>query len=465
MSREKKLMKHTYLYTIGNFGSRGLSILLLPFYTRVLTQAEYGMIDMILTSLILLAPLISANMAESVFRFAADKNASKEEVLNTGIVISLFIFIVALVFYPLYSYFLDQENILLLFCVLLLLFVLQAIVKQYVRAIEKLNIYVYSDFLQILVFIGLVVYFMAVLKLGVYGFLYAKIISLFVDLMYLYIASKSYETLSHGVNILYGKEMLYFGIPLIPNSILWWVSNMSDRYFLASMSGLASVGIYAVANKFPTILAVFNTVFFKAWQSSAIEQDDAKDSDEYYTKVFNTFAAFMFLLASGILVFIKPLMAVAVSAEFYEAWEYVPVLLLGTVFSAFAAFLGMNYMLSKRDTKKALFSTVIAALLNIILNILLIPLYGIHGAAFATLISFVMIFAIRAYESPRYKKIAFDWFLIVTSVLIFSIQSFMLFFIDSFATLSIIELLFFGLLLIFTKQYILARILKRLRND
>jgi O-antigen/teichoic acid export membrane protein len=453
------------LYTIGNFGSKGLSILLLPFYTRVLTQVEYGMIDMILTSLILLAPFVSVNMAESVFRFAADKNASKEEVLNTGIVISLFVFIVVLMFYPVYCYFLDQDKILLLFCVLLLLFVIQAIVKQYVRAIEKLKIYVYSDFLQILVFIGLVVYFMAVLELGVYGFLYAKIISLLVDLMYLYIASRSYETLSHGINILYGKEMLNFGIPLIPNSILWWVSNMSDRYFLASMSGLSSVGIYAVANKFPTILAVFNTVFFKAWQSSAIEQDDARDSDEYHTKVFNTFAAFMFLLASGIIVFIKPLMAVAVSSDFYEAWEYVPALLLGTVFSVFAAFLGMNYMLSKKDTKKALLSTVIAAVLNIILNIVLIPLYGVHGAVFATLISFITIFAIRAYEAPLYKKLLFDWFLIATSFFIFTTQSVILFLIDSYIVLVLTELFLLGLLLILTKQYILARILKKLKND
>jgi O-antigen/teichoic acid export membrane protein len=344
------------------------------------------------------------------------------------------------------------------------LVVLQAIIKQYVRAIEKLNIYVYSDFLQIIIFIGFVVYFIMELKLGIYGFIYAKMISLTVDMLYLYIGSKSYTTFKQGADFSYGKEMLYFGIPLIPNSLLWWVSNMSDRYFLASMSGLASVGIYAVANKFPTILAVFNTVFFKAWQSSAIEQDDAKDSDKYHTKIFNTFSASMFIFASGILVFIKPLMLVMVAPEFYEAWMYVPTLLLGTVFSVMAGFLGMNYMLSVKDTKKALLSTMVAAVLNVLLNILLIPHYGIHGASIATLISFMTVFFIRVYESPQYKKIVFDWKMIILGILIFTIQTIMLFLINSTILLFIIQVLLLVIMTFYIKSYVAYPIIQRFRK-
>ncbi|MGD6735125.1 lipopolysaccharide biosynthesis protein [Photobacterium leiognathi subsp. mandapamensis] len=430
MTREKKLFKQTIIYAIGNFGSKAINIILLPFYTNVLTQAQYGSVDIVLTTLILLTPFVSVNMGEAVFRFSVDKNYNKEQVLNVGLLVSLIGLFVLALFIPIVNMYLKNITLVISFIVLIFIYVYQSIFKQYVRAIEKLNIYMVSDFIQVIAFVGLVLLFVGKYEMGVLGFVYAKISALFIDLIFLITASKAYRALRDGVNLLYAKEMLRFGAPLIPNSVLWWISNTSDRYLLSVMVGLSSVGIYSVATKFPIILAQMSSVFFKSWQTSAIDQDSAKDSSAYHTKIFNGYAVVLFLIASSILVVIKPLMIVLVSIDFYDAWKYTPFLLLGSVFSALAGFLGINYNVAK-DTKKALFSTILAAVINIILNLLLIPYYSIMGASIATLISFAVLLAIRMYETPQYKDIKFNYILLTSFTVLFVIQSVALFTIES----------------------------------
>lgn len=458
MTREKKLFKQTIIYAIGNFGSKAINIILLPFYTNVLTQAQYGSVDIVLTTLILLTPFVSVNMGEAVFRFAVDKKYNKEQVLNVGLLVSFIGLFVLALFIPIVNIYLKNITLVISFVVLIFIYVYQCIFKQYVRAIEKLNIYMISDFIQVIAFVGLVILFIGKYELGVIGFVYAKISALFIDLIFLITASKAYRALRSGVNFLYVKEMLHFGAPLIPNSVMWWISTASDRYLLSVMVGLSSVGIYSVATKFPIILAQMSTVFFKSWQASAIDQDSAKDSDEYHTKIFNGYATLLFLIASSILVVIKPLMELMVSADFYSAWKYIPFLLIASIFSALGGFLGINYNVSK-DTKRALFSTVFAAITNIVLNVILIPYYSIMGASIATLISFFVLFAIRIYETPRYKNIKFNYKLLFLLLAVFVIQTIILFFDISIILQTSIQSLLLICSILICKKHIIKKVL------
>lgn len=456
MSRKNKLFRHTLIYAVGNFGSKSINIVLLPFYTNFLTKAEYGTIDIILISLILLAPLASVNMAEAVFRFCVDREYEREKVLNIGILTSLVGLLIFGLMIPGINIYFNDINLLCSFGILLSVFILQSVLKQYVRALEKLNIYMLSDFLQVLVFVGLVILFVAKYEMGIRGFVYAKIISLLIDFTFLLLSTRAYRAFRSGIEPKYFKQMLFFAAPLIPNSLMWWVSNASDRYLLASMVGLSSVGIYSVAAKFPIILAQLSTVFFKSWQTSAIEQDSAKDSSVYHTKVFNSYACVLFLMASVILVFIKPLMKILVSVEFFSAWRYIPFLLLGAVFSALAGFLGINYNVAK-DTKRALFSTILAALVNICLNLILIPYYSIMGAAASTLVSFIILFGLRVYDTPRYKDIKFNFKIISLLTMSFTLQSSMLFLNISDVHLLIIQVFLFGISTYLCKNVFIER--------
>nr|WP_247659626.1 polysaccharide biosynthesis C-terminal domain-containing protein [Pseudoalteromonas sp. MMG006] len=132
-------------------------------------------------------------------------------------------------------------------------------------------------------------------------------------------------------------------------------------------------------------------------------------------------------------------MLILVADDFYIAWKYIPFLLLGAVFSALAGFLGINYNVAKK-TKKALFSTIVAAVVNIILNIILIPYYEVMGASIATLVSFIILLGIRMYETPQYKDIKFNYSLLTCCSAIFLFQSVIMYYITSIEFQVILQL-------------------------
>ncbi|MGR5306679.1 lipopolysaccharide biosynthesis protein [Vibrio mediterranei] len=457
MSRSKRLFKHTIIYAIGNFGSKALNLILLPFYTAVLTTEEYGTIDIVLVTLILLSPLVSVNMGESIYRFSMDKNYKKEEVFNSGLLICLCGLLLTMLGSFLLKDFLSYNEIITPFIILIFVFVFQGVVKQYARALEKLTIYMIGDIIQVVIFIALIFTFLNYYDMGVIGFVYAKIGALLAETLYVYISGKLYKTIGHRVNFEYSRQMLLFGLPLVPNSIMWWVSNASDRYILAAMASLSSVGIYSVAVKFPIIVAHISTVFFKSWQTSAIEQNESKDSSQYQTKVFNAYACFLFLLSSMIIVVIKPVMEILVSEVFYEAWRYVPILLLSAVYSSLGGFLGINYNVAK-DTKRALISTVIAAVVNIVLNLILIPKYEVYGASIATLISFFILFVVRVIDTPRYKDMEFDFKLYSILSMLIILQMFLLYTIEAIYYQVGISSLLLIIMLVYIKQRLAKRV-------
>lgn len=181
--------------------------------------------------------------------------------------------------------------------------------------------------------------------------------------------------------------MLIYSIPLIPNALMWWVMNASNRYFILFFVGASANGLFAVANKIPSFLSILNTIFFKAWQLSAIEEYGDESKAKFYSQTFYYFSVVMFVGTSIILMILKYMMGILVSEEFFSSWQFIPFLLIGIVFSSFSAFLGTNYIAAKQ-TKGIFRTSLIGGTINIILNLIFIPLVGTNGAAISTMISF-----------------------------------------------------------------------------
>ena len=151
--------------------------------------------------------------------------------------------------------------------------------------------------------------------------------------------------------------------------------NASDRYAINIFLGISANGIYAIANKVPTILNMLYSIFSQAWQLSAIEEADNKNKSQFYTNVFNIFSLVMLIGTSCILVIIRPIIETFLADAYRDSWKYVPFLLLSVVFTSFSAFLGTNYIAMK-ETKGVFKTSLVGAIVNIILNILLI--WGIY---------------------------------------------------------------------------------------
>ena len=195
-------------------------------------------------------------------------------------------------------------------------------------------------------------------------------------------------------------------MPLISASIFWWVTNTSDKLFITTMLGSEVNGLFATSYRLPTLLTIVATLFTEAWQISAFTDGTRAGREEFFSRVWNAYQSLMFLAGAGIILLCQPIMKVYVSDDFYAGWIYIPLLTFATVFSSFDNFLNSIYMAEKRSGL-SLVTMAVGAVLNLILNGLLIPTWGVQGAAFATFASYFVVFLLRAVNTRGLIRVDF----------------------------------------------------------
>ncbi|MGI1748414.1 oligosaccharide flippase family protein [Streptococcus uberis] len=410
VSKYGKLVKNVLLITLGNFGSKILSFLLIPLYTAVLTTAEYGIADLLTTTVNLLLPFFTLIISESVMRFALDQEKNKKEVFSIGIYITIIGFLILVCFTP---FILTRENIrayYVYFLVYYLAVALYSVLSQFARGIEKVAIFSLCGVLQTLVFISLNILFLFVFKIGLMGYLLSLILSTFFADVFLWFGAhlSKYVLSPRNISKETFKEMLGYSVPMIPNSISWWISNSSDKYIITFFSGVALTGVYSVSQRIPSLFSIISTIFMGAWQISAVEDFGTEESRHFFSNVYRKYSELNILIISLLICGTRILAHFLFSNDFYQGWIYVPVLLFASMFYSMGGFLGTIYTSAKK-TKMLFISTVIAALANIVFNYLLIPKFGAMGAAIATLISYFMVWVIRIVDTSKILKLDVNW--------------------------------------------------------
>ncbi|OTP51945.1 hypothetical protein A5884_001140 [Enterococcus sp. 7D2_DIV0200] len=403
MSKYQKLINNSIIFTIGNFGSKLLLILLVPLYTYSLTPAEYGSVDLLMTTVSLLLPIVSLNIFDGVIRFVMDKNESKEKVFTNSMLL-LFAMAVASSFGIMcLSFFFPLTNHFWYYLYwILILQALQTTFAQFARGIDKIKVYALSGVLLTFATAVLNIVLLVIFKMGIQGYLISLVLANIITIVYLACVLKIWSFFNFkNLDKQLIKRLLIYSLPLIPNAIMWWLMNASSRYFVVFFIGSSANGLLAVANKIPSLISLLNTIFMQAWQMSAIEEFDSKDKSVFYSKVFNYFSLVMLLGASGLLMILKPLVKWVINIDFYNSWEIVPPLLLAVVYSSYSGFLGTNYIAAKK-TQGVFFSSIIGALASVILNLLLIPSIGTSGVGISSMVSFFLIFIIRYFDTKKF---------------------------------------------------------------
>ncbi|PEJ59486.1 polysaccharide biosynthesis protein [Bacillus sp. AFS002410] len=405
MSVYSRLLKNSAVFAIGNLGTKLISFILVPIYTYSLSKEQYGSTDLITTTISLLLPLISLSIYDAMLRFSMDKNYSKTEVFSNGIIVMFFCFIFFILFYPLLNNLEPFKHFIIYFYILLFCQLLNTILLQFIRGIGKVKLFAFTGIISALILLITASVLLLIFNMGIDGYFISLIASNLVSCFILFIFGDvkkfiNFTNLKPEIT----KEMLLYSVPLIPNAMMWWVMNASDRYMITYFVGISANGLYAVANKIPSLLNVINSIFFQAWQMSAIEEADSNNKSIFYSKVFNIISSLMFISTSILIVLLKFIMKIFVAEQFYESWKYSPFLFLGVVFSCFSAFLGTNYIAAK-DTKGVFKTSIVGAFINLILNVLLIPLIGINGASIATMISFAVIWYLRIIDTKKFVHI------------------------------------------------------------
>ena len=455
VSKYRKLARNSLIFALGNILSKSITLLMLPFYTHFLSQAEYGQIDIIITTIALLIPIFTISIVEGVIRFSLDKkNFSYGQVVTNSLVFIILGVILLFVFDPLISKISFINDYKKYFYLIYFIQSVHASVKQFSRSIGMSKIYVLSDILYTSVFVISNIVLIYLFKMGISGYFTSMVLAYLTDLVFLSIKTRIiiYIRVSY-IEKEKIQTMLMYCLPLVPNTIMWWVMSISDRYLLVYYIGLGANGLYAVANKFPAIISSLYSIFFKAWQVSAIEEYDSKTKEKFYSNIFHVFFFTMMLFASLYMIFNKLIVSILVSSEFFSAWRFAPILVLGVVFSSFSSFIGTNYVAMKK-TRGAFITSLSGAVTNFILNILLIPYFEIYGAAIATLISFITMWLYRVFDTRKFIQLEYPIKKMAISIFIIFVQLMLVYLkIDSIIKI-IGNLLMFFTLLFLSKDYL-----------
>lgn len=424
MDKYKRLLSNTMIFAIGTFSSKLLTFFLTRLYTAVLEQAEYGITDLIQQSGNLLLPLITLGITNAVVRFGLDKGVRKSDVFTTGLLSLLGGIVVLLAVSPLLSQIdLIAQHIGLL-CLFVLMSSLRSLCAQFVRAQNRIKLFAIDGILSTVTTIAFNVLFLVVFKWGVFGYIFSIVCSDALSVVFLFGMAKLHRFINvRGLDKSVSVSMLKYAIPMIPNTVLWWITNVSDRYIVSAVMGEAYNGLYAAAYKIPSLIMLVSGIFMDAWQISAVTEE--KERDKFYTKVMSMYSLLLFFMASVIIVFTRVIPHVLFDPKYYDAWQYIPLLVISMVFTCMVNFLGSIYMVEKKSVR-SLVTAAISAVINVVLNLWWIPLFGVNGAAAATLVCYLVVFAIRAVDTRKYIRIEWNWIRVIGCTALLLVQTVLL---------------------------------------
>ena len=398
------LLGNIGLFTVSNLVSKILVFLLVPLYTGVLTTYEYGIADIMQVTLLLLVPAFTLNIGEAALRFGIEHADKRGSILKTGIshllradAVTVGLCIAAFAFV--------DESIrwyILLFAILFIVNSCFEFLVLYFQGCEEVPTVVVGSVTSTAVMIVSNIIFLLVIKIGLNGYLYSQIIAYAVASLVMImsgIRKKVIKDVKEDEEL--SRQMVSYGVPLIAYSTGSWVNNAADRYIVLALCGAAVNGVYGVAYKIPAILMVFQRIFAQAWQMSATKSYKDEKSSEFFTQMYRAYNCFMIIGCAFLIILAEPIASFMFRKDFFEAWRFVPPLLISVIFGALTGFLG-SICLAFKDSRSMGVATSIGAVANVAMNLAFIPKYGAMGAAVATALSYAIMWGCAYAFVRRY---------------------------------------------------------------
>ncbi len=404
MGRYKRLLSNTAILGAGTFLSKVLVLLLMPFYTSILSATEYGTADLVAQTANLLIPLAAVGICDGIFRFTLDSATDSKKVLSTGVAILTIGSVLLCGIIQILRLFDFFDGYVLLIALYVISSNFHAAFAHYLRAQGRTTLFAAQGLINTALTIGLNLLFLVVFDMGAMGYVLSVVVSDALLAVALFFCARLYRDISlRHVDRAVAREMLKFSIPYVPTTIMWLITSVSDRYIVTAFCGEAENGLYAAAYKLPTLLTLVSGVFVEAWHFSAVKDAPKEERAAFFGTVYAHFMSIMFIGASVLVAGAKIFTDILLADSYYASWQYVPVLVAATVFSTLVSFLGSVYFLEKKSTLSML-TAMMGAAINVILNFVMIPDHGAMGAAVATLVSYLAVFVIRAYDTRHYLR-------------------------------------------------------------
>lgn len=422
MNKKKELMKNTVIIFIGKVCTQLISFFLLPLYTGYLSTSDYGIVDLITTYVTLLVPIITLELEMSIFRYLVDSRGNKKDT-KTLMSNNFYILTISLIiFAALYMIVTSFWHIPYRFIILVNIIVCTAsgnflqVTRGYGRTLD----YSISCIITGLTTIISNIILIAVLGFGAKGMIISMALANFMCSLYLFLRLKMYKEIDFKiVDKPLMKEMFKYSIPLIPNGVSWWVINVSDRTIVTSILGTAANGIYAVSNKFPTILSSLLGIFNLSWSESAALHINSEDCNEFFSDITNTVIKLFTSLGVGMIACMPFIFPLLINSKYADAYNHIPILVLGAVFNVVICLYSAIYI-AKKMTKQVATTSIIGAVINVVINIVLIKKIGLYAASISTAVAYFVMMMYRYFDLKKYMDIKYEKNLVLKTVLIFT---------------------------------------------
>lgn len=409
-SRKKKFIKDFGIYSIGVLGNRLITVFLIPFYTFFVEKTgEFGIYDLSLNISYLLLPLITLQMRDGMFRFLLDTKEKKDRqsIITFGFTTVAIVSSITILFAVILNLI---ANIPYLFytTALVISMSIAEVTIQTARGLGYNKQFVAQGLLTTFCIAVFSVIFVAVLKMNAAGIFLANIIARVVAITFTFIRIK---LISNFINFRcnfkkYSKTILNYTIPLIPTTMLLWLTTSCDRLFIRYFFGIEMNGIYAVAARLSGFITTLSIIFYQTWQENAIQQFHSKDRDRYFSSIFNNY---LFVLATILIIYTFVLKQCywILGASYQDSVSLVYLSGTATLLYAIAAYFELPYQCSK-DTKRAIPSVILSAVLNIIFNLILDRWIGIFGVIISNILSYASLIIYRYFDTRRYFTLKID---------------------------------------------------------
>jgi len=470
----KQLAGDSLIYGISGVMSRMIGILLIPIYTKIFLPAQFGILNLINTSLLLIGIFISCGLENSVARWFYDTNEEEDrkKTFTNWIWFQFFfaliifsIIVVCNIFFKINLKESGNSNLIIpLASFTLLSNILPGSIISWYRIQRKPKAAAFFSFTQVLLNLGLTCFYVLILKKGIAGVYYALLTTsiIFSIIALLYI--KKWVKIKY-FDFIRLKQMLVFSLPLLPAGLAFWLLNSTDAYFLLHFKNKTEVGLFAIGASLASVLSVFTIAFQSAWSSFAYSIVNKPEAKEVYAFVFLVYSFFMAVVGAVFFIFTPEILQIFTSKNYYSA-SWVAGILGYNIILIGVSYIALIGSSIKKKSSPYLYAMLIATVVTIVLDIVLIPRWGKEGSAIATLVAQFLVPVILFYKSQKIYYIPYKFsriiaFTIFSATVAVAIR---LYTIDNFLIsilLKVITSLFILFIALWTNRISLLKIKKR----
>lgn len=426
------LAKHSVIYGFGNMLSRIVAFVMLPIYTRHLTPFDYGVLEIVDTTISMIGLVAGLGIAGAMSRFYYDfeEERRRRQVVSTTVILAAATAAVIVALIMPFSGVLatglfDNAEFAKFFNVALITLFLGLLidaVQAYLRILQRSTLYVAISLGNLIISVSLNIYFVVFAGQGVFGILLASLIAKILIGVPLLVVL--FIRIGCKVDRMLAVQMYKFSLPLIPTELASTAIGYSDRYFINHFLSTADAGIYGIAQKLGTVVHVLITSpFLLTYLPRRFEIAKQAGARALFSDVFYYHMLILIFASTMLAVFAPQLMVVLTTADYYRAADLIPLIAAGMII------LGMKYhfqfgILYEKQTKYMMYSNFAAALVHVVLNFALIRYWGLWGALAASLAAYtcssclVLFFANRLYPiSYEYRRLSLLAVVAITVVL------------------------------------------------